>query len=524
MDNPEQSLRKLNKGTGAPHPGSCKMPQWNLDELPEPPSIRPGNVLKMIGPGLLMGAAAIGGGEWLLGPVLTAQYGGALLWVATLSILLQVAFNIEASRYALYTGEPIMTGFLRTWLGPVFWITFYMLFDAGSFFQFKVASAAAPIIALGTGEMPDPQQDAKTLQITSYFIWIILLIPLFIGGKVYRSLKILMNIKLIVVISVLGSLAVFYSSWDTWWQIFWGLFQFGNLPQGNGEVYNIVTSLSSGQSIPPLNWQAIALMTAFAAVAGWGGMSQMAVSNYTRDEGWGMGSKVGAIPSMIGGRGIKLSHVGSVFRITQKSLLHWKGWVKRVQFDQYMLYMPASILGIILPSMLSIEFLRGTSVENSDWLIAGLVADAVRDTLGGWLGIIYWYLLMICGFLILVPSTTVGVDSTIRRWVDTFWTAVPGIRKWELSEVKKLYLIILLIKALFTFAGLSFGSPVQLLLLFGTASNFALGFISFHTLYVNLTLLPKEIKPGYLQRFAVILCGLFYLFLGTLMTWIKFQG
>ena len=29
-----------------------------------------------------MSASAIGGGEWLLGPEVTAKYGGALLWLA----------------------------------------------------------------------------------------------------------------------------------------------------------------------------------------------------------------------------------------------------------------------------------------------------------------------------------------------------------------------------------------------------------------------------------------------------------
>ena len=37
-----------------------------------------------------------GGGEWLLGPLVTAQYGGQILWLATLAILLQVSYNLAA--------------------------------------------------------------------------------------------------------------------------------------------------------------------------------------------------------------------------------------------------------------------------------------------------------------------------------------------------------------------------------------------------------------------------------------------
>ncbi len=517
----DTNVEGSNASNEAPYPGSKRMPRWNLGELPKPPKVGFGNVLGMLGPGLLMGAAAIGGGEWLLGPVLSAKYGGALLWVATLSILLQVVFNIECSRYALYTGEPIMSGMMRTFVGPAFWIGFYLLFDFSGFFQFKVSSAVAPVVALGTGEMPDPS-DEGLLKAMSYVIWVLLLIPLFIGGKIYRSLKVLMTVKLIVVIGVLGSIAVFYSSWSTWAEILLGFFQFGNIPLENGEAANAFVHFWRGLPMPAVELETIGLLTAFAAIAGWGGLSQMAVSNYTRDEGWGMGAKVGAIPSMIGGRGIKLSHVGCVFKVTADSLVHWRGWLKRVQFDQIWLYIPTAMIGVALPSMLSIEFLSGVEVESNDWLIAGITADAVRSAIGGGLGVFYWYMLMICGFLILVPSTTVGVDSTVRRWVDTLWTAIPGLRKWDPSDVKKLYFMILLFKATLTMVGLSFGTPVDLLLIFGTLSNFALGVVSFHTLYVNLTLLPKELHPCWAQRIGVVVCGIFYLFLGGLMAWIKF--
>src|SRR5262245_16606777 len=88
-----------------PDPGCKQMPQWNAAELIDAPVFTWRNWLAMIGPGLVMGAAAIGGGEWLSGPLVTAKYGGALLWLCSLSILGQVLYNIEISRYTLYTGE-----------------------------------------------------------------------------------------------------------------------------------------------------------------------------------------------------------------------------------------------------------------------------------------------------------------------------------------------------------------------------------------------------------------------------------
>ena len=56
----------------APYPGSHQMPKWDTGELVEAPVFRWRKVLSMLGPGLVMGAAAIGGGEWLAGPAVTA--------------------------------------------------------------------------------------------------------------------------------------------------------------------------------------------------------------------------------------------------------------------------------------------------------------------------------------------------------------------------------------------------------------------------------------------------------------------
>ena len=69
----------------------------------------------------------IGGGEWLFGPEITVRYGGGLMWIATIAIILQVFYNLEAGRYTLYTGEPIFTGFMRTRPGPSFWVVFILL-------------------------------------------------------------------------------------------------------------------------------------------------------------------------------------------------------------------------------------------------------------------------------------------------------------------------------------------------------------------------------------------------------------
>lgn len=82
------------------------LPAWRTADLPEPLPFSLGNVLRTIGPGAILLAAAIGGGEWIVGPLMAVKYGPAILWIATTGIIIQSLFNLEAVRYTLYTGEP----------------------------------------------------------------------------------------------------------------------------------------------------------------------------------------------------------------------------------------------------------------------------------------------------------------------------------------------------------------------------------------------------------------------------------
>jgi hypothetical protein len=56
-----------------PHPGSKQMPPWGSGNLSESPRFTWRQWPLLLGPGLVMGAAAIGGGEWLAGPLNTAR-------------------------------------------------------------------------------------------------------------------------------------------------------------------------------------------------------------------------------------------------------------------------------------------------------------------------------------------------------------------------------------------------------------------------------------------------------------------
>ena len=277
------------------------MPRWETGALVDAPRFTWKNWFAMLGPGLLVGGSAIGGGEWLAGPAVTARYGGALMWLATLSIVGQVFYNIEISRYALYTGEPIFTGKFRTLPGPRFWLFVYLLLDFGAVFPYLAANAATPLAAVYLGRIPSGAGDEALVRGLGIAVFVGAMLPLVFGGKIYNTLKLVMSFKIVTVLGFLLFLAFFFSNWSTWSEILTGFVRFGTVPvqsESGDATQNIFLSLARGEGFPAIDFSTIAILAAFAAVAGCGGLSNTPISNYTRDQGWGMGRHVGAIPSV----------------------------------------------------------------------------------------------------------------------------------------------------------------------------------------------------------------------------------
>ena len=88
-----------------------------------------------------------------------------------------------------------------------------------------------------------------------------------------------------------------------------------------------------------------------------------------------MGARTGAIPSAIGGRSIELSHEGMVFPVTPATSQRWRGWFRHIVRDQVAVWMVCCFVGLALPCMLSLEFLRNTPV--SDHRVAAMVAEGM---------------------------------------------------------------------------------------------------------------------------------------------------
>ena len=116
--------------------------------------------------------------------------------------------------------------------------------------------------------------------------------------------------------------------------------------------------------------------------------------------------------------------------------------------DQLVVWMPACFIGIVLPSMLSLIFLKRGTEAASEWEVPGMTAEGVADAVtrvsqSEAFGTLFWYFTMFCGLIILWPSTTTTADGVLRRWVDVFWTGSAWLRRWKTDSIGWLYFAVL---------------------------------------------------------------------------------
>jgi hypothetical protein len=280
------------------------------------------------------------------------------------------------------------------------------------------------------------------------------------------------------------------------------------------ETSNLFGYLFKTGHFPPLDW---ALLAAFASIAGAGGLSNALLSNYVRDKGWGMGAHVGAIPSAVGGHSITLSHVGKVFRLTRENMERWRGWVRHVTRDQFGIWMIGSFVGMALPCMISLQFIRNAPVVGDR--VAAMTAAAIAEQFPA-IDQLLWFLTLLCGFLVLAPGQVFAADCIARRWTDVLWVTSRRAQRMGGNQVKYIYYGILIVYLLWGLFALSAFDPLQIAKLGAGLGNIALGFTALHTLYINRTLLPRELRPHPLAQFMLLIGGMFFMSL-SVIAWLR---
>ena len=124
------------------------------------------------------------------------------------------------------------------------------------------------------------------------------------------------------------------------------------------------------------------------------------------------------------------------FPITPANLERWRGWFRHIARDQVLMWMGCCFIGLALPCMLSLVFLRNTPV--SDHRVAAMVAEGMSDRFPG---------LARHGLAAdprrqlphAAPSPCMPATSWRRHWTDILWATSPAVHRLRGHQVKHLY-------------------------------------------------------------------------------------
>ena len=462
---------------------------WRKAELPRAPEPKGFGWFAAVGPGIIVLGAAIGSGEFLLGPAALVKYGLSLFWVIGVAVTLQTLFNLEIMRYTLATGEPIFTGFMRTRPHSTFWAWFYcILYFLQTGWPGWAGTAAGAVFFLFAKRLPAPEE-LSTVNLIGVGLFLLCGAFLLVGRRIERTLELLNWVMIAVILVGLGTLAIMLVPGSTWLAALAG---FGGYDLRNGGF----------QLIPP--GADFFLLGAFVGYAGAGGVANLVLSNWARDKGYGMSSTVGFIPSALGDKVI-LAHTGATFTPTAEAISRWRKWWRIVRVDQWGVYFVGAMLGMLLPALLYVTFIPpGTEIRGLG--IAAALAQAVGTQKGAFFAGVIAFL----GVWILFKTQLDILEGMVRAMTDILWTGSTRLRAWRTSDVRVVYYAVLTIVILWGVVALHFTQPITLIQIGANMAGVILMISSLHVLYINTTLLPPELRPSWPRRLALVALALFY--------------
>jgi hypothetical protein len=463
---------------------------WSIADLPEPPNPRGWQWVGVVGPGVIILGLSIGSGEFLLGPAVFVRHGLSLLWIVVSAIALQTVFNLEVMRYTLATGEPVFTGFMRTGPSPSFWAIFYaVLYLLQSGWPAFAATAAAAVFFLSTGRLPGGG-DARALYYIGAAMFLGCVAILSIGRRIVRTLEVLNWMIVAVTLGGLLLMAVAFVPAVRWVEGLTGLAGY----DAAGGRFDLMPAGAD-----------LVLLAALVAYSGAGGVTNLVLSNWARDKGYGMAGRAGYISGAVGGTRVALAHTGFTFASSDDALRRWRGWERIVRADQCGVFAIGALLGTLLPALLYVSFIpRGSDIQGLG--ISAELASAVAAQSGPWLGTA----VALLGAWILFKTQLDNFEAMVRAITDILWTGSERLRAWRGGDVRRVYYGVMAVLVSWAVFALGLAQPIVLLKLGANVAAVVFVITSLHLLYVNTRLLPEHVRPPLWRRFALVGMALFY--------------
>ena len=215
---------------------------------------------------------------------------------------------------------------------------------------------------------------------------------------------------------------------------------------------------------------------------------------------------MGTIASAFGGKAVTLSHQGQVFLLTPESMKRWKGWRNVTLRDQLGVWVVGCMLGMGIPTLISLQFVAGREVSSDR--LATMTAQGVIDATGAR---VFWFLTLLCGYMVLGPSQIGAVDTFCRRRTDVIWSASPRVKHLRGDKVKYIYSPLMTVYAVWgCIVLILILDPLMVVKVSGVPMTFTLEISAIHTLVINCVFQTGPLRPGWFMRLCMLACSLFF--------------
>jgi hypothetical protein len=429
---------------------------------------------RLVGPGAILVGLAIGSGELILWPRLTAQYGPGMTWAAVLGVFLQLWINFEIGRYTIATGESVYAGFRRLshLLGPLFFVlvivtTILPAWAVASGFSLKV-------LLVGADGWGPPW---AWTWITFAAILLLLLGPRFAYGAFERVES------LLVLVITIGLVAVVARTADagTWRSVLEGAANVGWMAPGAraSEIFGALV------------------------FAGVGSTGNLFLSYYLRDKNIGMGARAPHVFNPLRGRTEALPCGGHLFPPTAENLERWRRWWRHFRAEQVLFFWVCNTVTILLFIVASAAILRPRGLVPSGFAIATTQASILGELMGRFGETLF----LLVAFAALFSTQLGIIDGNARSLSDILCCGLPGTRRslgWWYAVIVLAWVGMGAVLALFQFP------PWAMFVTSSCLGGLAMAVYCPLLIVLNRRL-PREIRPGPLSTAMLGLASAVYI-------------
>ncbi|MGQ0630559.1 MAG: Nramp family divalent metal transporter [Sporichthyaceae bacterium] len=470
-------------------PLGVSRPPLEMADLPTPeevwgvPQVGRREILRYaLGPSVIALGVAIGGGEWLLGPLTVGQFGFiGIGWIITVAAVLQTIYNVELGRYVIATGEVPVVGFARVPPGRLLWVPLSLFAIFFAFILGGWAKAAAKgLFALVEGRVATPADSGRVNLLTFALLGAVLVLTLTFR-RITRGMELINATLITVQLSFLLILCILVVPASVWWE----------------GVRGLVTPAMPPDGVSATNLGALAGFTALAAGLNWFFMS------HYRDKGYGMGHRVGALTGVRGGR-CTVRTVGFAFPDNELNAARWTRWMRLLRLDMYGVFLPGAIIGMLLPTILMFHLAASSGTSPTAANVDTFAATVLGAEYGRWL----FYATLFIGFLIFF-DTQLGIFEALVRNATDAANISPALNRASGGDLRRFYFPFMVVLLVTIGYITTLTQPATLIQYSANVANAGALIFPFAIMYLN-SKLPRPARPPKWVYGALVANTLFF--------------